>query len=1129
MKQIKHSYNAGELSEYLAGRTDLAKYYNGCSKLINATVLPHGGVVKRSGTEYIATAPGKCHLKSFEFSTDDALILEFSDSLLRFYKNSAIVNGPQGTESDAVYAAAGTVVSHWKMNDNAANTVIDDAAGSHDGVASANTEDIHATGHVGTGCMNLDSQYAISFTDHADFTFIEGTNGDFSICGWVYINTTGSEQIIMSKWDETIGSQAREWKLLLDSNNKLKMCIADESLLLDSDLIAHWKLNDSASSATVTDATGNHNGTLSDGDNNYTSDHSVAGKVGNAFDFDGTNDKVKIDDDDALSFGDGSNDSPFSISAWINMDDATNFTIIGKNQSGANTSEWHFMVNADDKLTLRLFDSEETSYIGRVYDTAITAQEGSWIHVVATYDATEASSGITLYLNGSAVDDADNENGSYTSMHNTATDVYIGWEQYWNWYANGKIDNVMLFDKELSSAEVTALYNSNNGIEELNTVYPSRITDSALDTGWRFVAMTYEGEHASWTGSAAADYITLYVDGAAVDSTATNLSTYVKMEDTGAAPRIGAQESAAGVIEKIFNGKVDNFALFSDTLSASDVASLHTSDAYSIVSPYSSEEAFELHTTQSADVMYLAHENHHPQKLLRYGDTNWVIEDVPFIHGPFLAENTNEDYLIGFARTGGTARSGYYFPTGATGTLTATAHAPFNSDMVGALWLIKHARPDASTTTFAKDTNVTPTTTDFTDGAIRVKGDFTATFEPIATGKEARLWRKQGSGIWQEYKSFRGATSYSATEDEDDVYYAMTRSDNSINGTFIAKNQMNRGIVRITGFTSATEVSCTVIDDVLSDNTTDGAVTTSMWAEGAWSDYRGYPRTVCFHGDRLWWASTTNNPDTIWASKVSEYEDMETTDLGLDDEALTLPINDNEVSQIQWMIPRQILAVGGANREYKITASNPDDPITPTDRMAIPQTSLGSSAIQPVILNNAIFFFQRQSRKLRAMKYDAMSENFQADDVTILANTLLESAPVCMAVQRVPDSIIWVVRSDGALLSFTYNPDEEVAGWARHFSENGTHIETPSAYFESGAVIHGSTEDQVWVSVRRVVDSSTVRYIEKFGARYFAQASDALMLDSAVVVEPTYEAQDIGFVSYEPIWNEGDMDDGVWH
>jgi len=87
MKQIKNTFNAGELSEYLSGRTDLSKYYNGCSRLVNATVLPHGGAVKRSGTKFIAKAKGRARLIPFVFSSDDSLILELGDQYIRFYKD----------------------------------------------------------------------------------------------------------------------------------------------------------------------------------------------------------------------------------------------------------------------------------------------------------------------------------------------------------------------------------------------------------------------------------------------------------------------------------------------------------------------------------------------------------------------------------------------------------------------------------------------------------------------------------------------------------------------------------------------------------------------------------------------------------------------------------------------------------------------------------------------------------------------------------------------------------------------------------------------------------------------------------------------------------------------------------
>ena len=542
---------------------------------------------------------------------------------------------------------------------------------------------------------------------------------------------------------------------------------------------------------------------------------------------------------------------------------------------------------------------------------------------------------------------------------------------------------------------------------------------------------------------------------------------------------------------------------------------------YQIVSPYTSAQAFEIHVTQSADVMYIAHEDVPPKKLSRAGATDWTIASVDFAGGPFLDENTTAADLMGFARTGGTVRSGYYFPAGSTGTLTATGgHTPFlgTANDVGTLWLVKHTRPDNKTSTFDSDTNATPTAL---TNAIKTKGDFTVVLDTFSAGDSAKLWRKEGNGDWQEFRSFSAATSFSATEDEKDTYYIITRSINTINGTFTAKNQVNRGVVKVTTQSSTTVATVIVIDSVLSNNSSDAAVTTSMWAEGAWGLFRGYPRTVTFYEDRLWWASSTNNPDTLWGSKSSLYEDMEFTDLGLDDDALVFPLNDNEVSQLQWMFARQVMAVGAANKEYRFGASDIDKPVTPSDRKATPQTAYGSDDIQPVILNNAIFYFQRQGRKLRAMRFDAITENFTADDATLLANTILESAPTCMAVQRIPDSLIWVTRTDGVLLSFTYEPDEEVSGWSRHITQNSTSVGTPVGFYESVAVIHGSVEDEVWVSVKRIINSVTVRYVERFATRFFDEIDEAMMLDSAVTVSSAFTAGELVLASDTVRCNNG--------
>ena len=174
-----------------------------------------------------------------------------------------------------------------------------------------------------------------------------------------------------------------------------------------------------------------------------------------SMEFDGINDYIDCGDSDSLSFGNGSTDSPFSISAWINMDDATRFRIVSKFDSTSN-GEYIFTVGGSDLLTVNLYDSSENAYIGKKYNTALTSYQSQWIHVVVTYDGTSSSSGIKLYLNSSRVADIDNNSGNYTAMENTTQPFFIG--QQSGSYADGKMDEVSIFNVELTAQEVKSVY-----------------------------------------------------------------------------------------------------------------------------------------------------------------------------------------------------------------------------------------------------------------------------------------------------------------------------------------------------------------------------------------------------------------------------------------------------------------------------------------------------------------------------------------------------------------------------------------------------------------------------------------------------------------------------------------------
>ncbi|MHC4121933.1 MAG: LamG domain-containing protein [Planctomycetota bacterium] len=145
-----------------------------------------------------------------------------------------------------------------------------------------------------------------------------------------------------------------------------------------------------------------------------------------------------------------------SVSSWIYMDTVTNFAIASKGVLDTD-GEWVFTVESNDFLSFLVMDeSVATCYIGRYYNSAMTGSV--WTHVVATYDGGTTSASVKLYINGAQVDDTDSENnaGSFVSAENLTHAVWIG--RYSTFYANGKIDDVLIFNAVKSATEIKSIY-----------------------------------------------------------------------------------------------------------------------------------------------------------------------------------------------------------------------------------------------------------------------------------------------------------------------------------------------------------------------------------------------------------------------------------------------------------------------------------------------------------------------------------------------------------------------------------------------------------------------------------------------------------------------------------------------
>jgi len=214
----------------------------------------------------------------------------------------------------------------------------------------------------------------------------------------------------------------------------------------DPSLVACWGMKPVGGEVVDFSPTGN-NGAIS-------GPYHARGILGDSLSFDGVNDGVTVPDSDVLSFGDGTNDYPFTLSYWVKMRDATNF--YGVQKDDAANREYFLVTDGGDKLNFRFFDNSTGGRIGRDTSFAITAYENKWSHIVGTYDGSRSSSGIKIYLNGERVDDINANSGSYTAMENTLALFRIGYKS--PTYANGYIGRVEVFNEEKSEEWIANEY-----------------------------------------------------------------------------------------------------------------------------------------------------------------------------------------------------------------------------------------------------------------------------------------------------------------------------------------------------------------------------------------------------------------------------------------------------------------------------------------------------------------------------------------------------------------------------------------------------------------------------------------------------------------------------------------------
>jgi len=267
----------------------------------------------------------------------------------------------------------------------------------------------------------------------------------------------------------------------------------------------------------------------------------------------------------------------------------------------------------------------------------------------------------------------------------------------------------------------------------------------------------------------------------------------------------------------------------------------------------------------------------------------------------------------------------------------------------------------------------------------------------------------------------------------------------------------------------------------------------------------------------VWLISTfTRSPgasNTIWLSETSDYENFEVGVKDADSFALTIPTTNT----IRWIEGVQSLLVGTSGDEWRIGSNKLDTSLTPTNFAVKRQTRCGGANIQPIKINEAVLFVDYVGRKIRELvPKENDASQFIAPDMTALAEHITYSGITSIAIQRNPDTIIWATLADGSLVSMVYDREQNVVAWSKHPLRYDEYLywEDELLYYENEPVIYyghdviamsvcvipAASEDEIWLSLGRIINGAEVTYLEKFASRTFTDIEDAFFVDSGLTV-----------------------------
>ena len=505
---------------------------------------------------------------------------------------------------------------------------------------------------------------------------------------------------------------------------------------------------------------------------------------------------------------------------------------------------------------------------------------------------------------------------------------------------------------------------------------------------------------------------------------------------------------------------------------------------YEVANSFVQADLFGIKYVQSADVFTMVHPNYAPAELRRGGALAWTFTPIsfvttlvaptalsltatlgatpgtPIVHRyavTSVASNNIDESLISIEATTPVAQATISAITKANpGVITTTAaHGLLVNDPIFIIGVLGMTQINLTGLTV----NTVPSTTTFTVAQAGVPLD-TSAFTVYTSGGQVFITAGVKNNLFDTGASNTIKWTLAAGALRYNVY------------------KFSNGLWGYLGQASGNTFS--------DNNITPDISHTPPEASNPFASVNNYPGAVTYFDQRRVFAGTINQPQNMWLTRAGTESNLTYSIPTRDSDSIAFRVVAREANTVRHLVPLANLVALTSSAEWRVTSVNTDS-LTPTSISVKPQSYIGANDAQPVVVNNNVVYAAARGGHAREMAYQYTAGGYVTGDLSLRAPHLFDQLQIMdMAFSKAPYPIIWMVSSNGNLLSLTYVPEQQIGAWARHDTDG---------VFESICVVAEGAEDVLYAIVNRKINGVQKRYVERMRPRVFATPADSFFVD----------------------------------